>query len=75
MLGLPSALAKPCESRLTVAAADGLAEVGEVAQVAEVEFVDGGCAEGLGVAEGESWARPVVRASKPGTLAPLWATG
>ncbi len=53
MLGLPSALAKPCETRLTSRAADGLAEIGEVAHVAEVEFVDRGGAEGLGVAERE----------------------
>ena len=52
MLGVPSAFAKPCEARLTPAA-DGLAEIGVVAHVAQVEFVDHRGAEGLGVAQRE----------------------
>ena len=47
----------PCDARLTPTPPDWLAEVVRVAHVAEVEFVHGGRAERLGIAQGQAIAR------------------
>jgi hypothetical protein len=41
---------KALRNEAHVAAANGLTEVGEIAQVAQVKFIDGGCAQCLRIA-------------------------